>query len=300
MNYEQALKTLRHARTGAPLKQKKLCNATWLTRCDAPVREDRPKEEIYLELFGQNILCWKDNGHIQLSSVGCKTRTTQDRFNRFMPRGFRIWQHRPFWFIKTPTGTRPFRDGMELTSDGYDSTISSALNALNAEELWQQVKDYAAAYVRQLLLGRISITSNCLECRRIELEHMPAARIGENGQVHLLEHVRNGRMQASVIFGALSRMHHLGRCYTENLPPGVHTRLTRRDLCEVIDLSWTEGQKLWRPTHSTKALIEKTELLLVRENLPRLNIRPRDYKKNLRALVEDFLLEAFGFEWMLD
>lgn len=298
MNYERALATLNHARTGKRLPKKKLMNATWLHEVaelptGQPFNPNIHEPVVDLVLFDKHILSWKPNGNIALHSRGYKTWSTKDRYARYLPSGFRVWQDRPFWYIDTPTGTRPFFDEMELRADGSVTGFPDALNAVNAHTLKNDVYQYSQFYAARLCNGVLSVVAEntCGECAWLELNG------SDRAQLQLLEHVQKEITPPHLILAAVNRLDIQARAFQDRSSSGP---ASRQFLRQVIDASWHENQKAWRKPTSKRALIEQTELLMTRENLPRLDIRPRAYIKNLQMLVEDFLLEAFRFEWMED
>lgn len=288
MNYDRALATLNHARTGKPLEKKKLCNATWLRR----MPNNGGEYLVDLVLFNKHIATWKPNGNIVLDSCGYKVVTTKDRYNRFLY-PYRVWQNRPFWYIRTPTCVLPFRDEMELTADGRDLSRAPALNAIDATALKDKVYEYALLYTSRLVRGAISSVSDCTQCHRIPWS-ADSNELAEQDVVHLLHHMERDCTPPSIIEAAVNRLDASARCFTDRRAGPA----SRPHLREVIEVSWKEMQPIWRKPRTKKALLEQTELLMTRDDLPSRNLVPRQYIANLRMLVEDFLLMTFGFEWM--
>jgi hypothetical protein len=305
MNYDQAYAGLRHARTKSLLQSKNLCNATKLKLVMGEayvhpngLRVGVVEHHVSLELFNKVILTWKPNGNIVLTSAGYKTITTRDRFKRYLPQGFQVWQDYPYWYIRTPAGTMPFRDGMELNDQGVDCGMPPEFNR-GIPNLKDRVHKYAQFYAARLVNGVIpqgyraspaqyvsSDVADCYDCR--QLAGAKAEAVHKN-RAHLLEHVQSETTPASLARVAVE--HALADS------PGFD-ELPRTFMREVIDASWYESQLVWRKPRTKKALITQTELKMLRTDLPRLDIIPRYYIRNLRALLEEFLLEALGFELM--
>lgn len=293
MNYDRAMAELKHARTHRKMDSRKLCNATRLLRVFATDKDGNTEQHASLELFQEVILTWKPNGNIALTSAGYKTITTRDRYTRYLPSGFRVWQERPYWYIRTPSGTRPFRDGMEVRPDGWDITLPKTLNELDARELKTQTFAYAKLYADKLVRGMIAQNPSydCPSCSRIAASRK---EFDEGQRLHLLEHVQyHHEVPAGLLRAALNR------AYSSRLfgHKGKHV-VTRTFMHEVVAASWTEAQKLWRTPRTHRALLEQTELKLLAPELPRMDIRPRAHVMNIRWLLEDFLLGAFYFEEM--
>lgn len=282
MDYQQADRELHHGRSCRLMVRKNLCNKTRLERV---VNQDGGLDLIDLVLFEKHILTWKPSGHIALDNKGYWTVTTKDRYNRFLPHSFRIWKDGDYWFIRTPTGTRVFHNGMELTADGYDTGLSAELNRINAPELVSVVHEYAKQYVSRLVRGQLREPSktnlfrtedDCLHCR---LHAATSPEEQQNG--HLLQHVQEKTYPSSLILSAI-------RDVPNYHPPRVW-------LHRSIENGWAERQLLWRKPPTLRKLIEQTELKMTGayEVCPE---RPHDYSPDLRKLMKNFLLEQFGFE----
>lgn len=67
-----------------------------------------------LYLHGNEIARLFPNGKITLDSCGYKTRTTQDRLNRILPRGWKVYQEKRQWFLRNTLLGTMFEDGMEV------------------------------------------------------------------------------------------------------------------------------------------------------------------------------------------
>lgn len=292
MNYERALATLRHARTGKQLDKKKLCNETWLHRILDKPDEGESRWYVDLVLFDKPIATWKPNGNVELISHGHHA-TTKERYNRFL-HPYRVWQTRPYWYIRTPAGILPFRDEMELTADGRDLGRAPALNAIDAIELKEQVHKYALLYANRLANGIIPTETECEGCRKLPWQ-FDSEPLGEELIVHLLHHIQRDCTPCSIIRAAVNR----AGTFSSGFCEGGRT-ISRSWMQQVIETSWTESQRFWRKPRTKSALLEQTELLMTAENTPRRDLRPREYVVNFRLLVEDFLLETFGFERMED
>jgi hypothetical protein len=303
VNYDRAEKTCRHASTNKPLASKALCNKTRLVRRQVPGTTQDMIDYIDLELFGKVILTWQPDGNLVLSSCGYKTVTTKDRYARYLPQGFRVWQDRPYWYLSTPSGTRIFHDDMEVNACGEDLHRSDEFNQLDAHDLYAQVLEYAKLYANELVAGRLTNSRAidvCGECVRLNISPPTALEMDIAQQNHLLSHLRTKDLVPGFALAAVSRTSSPAKPVWL-MSDGKNDRyMTRSFLRQVIEASWKESQVLWRKPKTKRALIDQTEALMTREDLPRLDLRPRYYRKNLQMLIEDFLLETFGYERMED
>jgi hypothetical protein len=280
MNYEQALKALHHARGGRLLDRKKVGNETWL-ECPPPAATG-VTGAISLVLFKKYILAWLPNGDIELNNRGFWSYTTKDRYNKYLPQGFSVWQEHPYWYLKTPTGVRAFTNGMVVGADG---SYSGMTGQVNAKELLRQVQEYAKLYAGRLVRGEILEASrHCPGCARPPPEPSPYTAIPP---AHALAHVQSSTTPASLALNAVL----MARRSDRSWPSGPAS------LSNILLSCWQEHQFIWRPAHSKKALVRQTEARFLQDKVP-LNIVPSKYKQNLRWLIEDYLLDMFGFERM--
>jgi hypothetical protein len=290
MNYKRALATLHHARTKKLLPKKKLENATWLTQS---VEMDSGDRLIDLVLFNKHILTWYPNGDIALDTQGWMYRTTKDRYNKYLPSGFRIWQDRPFWFLKTPIGVLPFRNGMHLNEVGVDKALPDEMNGMSATMIRQQIEEYAKLYTNRLVSGRIPadlVLNRCLACVTHKQDDATP-----KWKSHLLQHLKDKTTPALLLIFAVNNAETGARVF--NTPPYA---LTRQFLWDIVKASWTESQQIWRKPKSYKAMIARTEAIMTSDTLPRLDIVPRIFLRQLRMLMEDYLFESLYFERMTD
>ena len=72
----------------------------------------RDGDNIALSYWGTDVVTWHPDGGFTLRSGGWYTVTTKARINAFTPVSVRQRQHE--WFVTTPDGVVPFRDGMRI------------------------------------------------------------------------------------------------------------------------------------------------------------------------------------------
>lgn len=280
------MKELQHARTGALLAQKKLCNATWLRHC---VSTEDGDEYAALELFSKHILSWYPDGSIRLNSCGYRTHTTKDRLDRYLPSGFRVLQYKPYWYLDTPTGARPFIDRMLITDKGHIKKHSlvaeyDSLNYLDALWLRRRIHEYATTYVKSFCAGRIAFDDMCAKCSEAR-KHSPH----DGERTHALAHITSSTAPATMLHRARQLAYHRDRSFT---------RWSPAQLGAVIDAGWAHAQLFWRRPKNKKELIAQTELRMTAAQGGALDLRPYDYRVSLRAMLEDHLLAIFSFEAM--
>lgn len=285
MNYEQAHKLLHHATTGKFLGQRQLCNATTLLGFTGNSGAWR---DIELHLFSKHILTWFPDGSIKLDNKGWWKRTTIERYNKYLPQGFRVQQWRPYWYLDTPTGTRLWNNGATFTREGYnvahDAPHLRRLRELSFLGLRNQVRVFADMYTELLVDGAMSamvgqdkhFCTYCFSERTLE-RVLPE---------HLLSHVQELVPPTNLIESALK---HAG------------PRPDKNFLRELLGACWTESQVMTRKVRTKKAAIAQAEALMTHEGpRPNTDIKPRHHRKLLRELLEEFLLTGLGFEKMAE
>jgi hypothetical protein len=299
MTYEEALAALRHRGTGKGMDRRVIASKTELQRV---VNADGGPHLVDLVLCDKHILTWKPGGNIALTTRGWWNQMTIDRYNRYLPYGFRVVQDRLFWFVKTPSGTRPFKDGMELRPDGKVVALCDQLNCIDATELLVKVRAYAKTYTKELVAGRIPrdggsrlMNHDCGICaatvRILRGGHIEAAVT--HYLEHVLEHAPDSSLPPSLVLVPAHHVHAVSRCFDSDGRGGV---MTRQFMYDLIECSWTESQVLIRKPRSKKKLVEQTEAVMTTLNMPRTDIQPRAHARNIRMMLEDWLLDMFGFQ----
>ena len=100
--------------------------STWDSRPSCECVKTTPKgayRDVTIEVFDMTIHFYhqspvvveRDDGQVRLSSCGYRTSTTKERINRYIPRGYRVYQEDFEWFLSQPSGPDiPFVDGMVI------------------------------------------------------------------------------------------------------------------------------------------------------------------------------------------
>lgn len=132
---------------------KKLKNETWLLRG----AQSTGGLVYVLELFKKPILHFYPD-RVELNDHGYFSRTTHDRFNEYLPRGFRVWGQYIPWlkrtlgFVKTPVGVFPYNMPLRFSYDG------SCLDSLHADaaSVVEKIPEYVEDYLSALFSKRMS------------------------------------------------------------------------------------------------------------------------------------------------
>lgn len=294
MDWERADRELHHARLKHVLQSKKVANKTILRRCSND--PGAHPEDLALDVFGsKTVILWHKNGGLTLNNHGFWGYVTKDRLKAFLPQGFMVTQLRPYWFLHTPTGTRPWRNGMEVAKDGTDADLPEPLNRYNALQLWRETQDYAKELVAALLRGGLDAdVPHCEDC-----VSRATAEFEDPSALHVFGHVQKKTMDVSLIFAAITQ---LERGSKGALDRKTREYIGRQVLRDNVSACLHRGHFLRLKPRTKKMLIEQTELRMTLPDhaLPKEGIEPRAFAWNLRELVSHYILRNIGFEEMSD
>jgi hypothetical protein len=292
MDYAEARAKLRHARTDKPLETKWVANNTFLRSNE--IGGQSVVELIFIGAESQGekrtehhprhrIILWAKD-HFTLDFCNHKTVTTYDRFNRFMPRGFRAWGFRETKrtssngnaFLDTPKGTRLFNDRLKLAYTG-EVLEPAYLNQFDGRITAEKLHRYAINYSKKFCGLRVSKEP----CHHCLIAHRTDAFFS-----HLMEHVEKSTMPSSVLQLAAERLSSMQLRSLE---------MTSSFLEAILEVGWKENELLRHKPREEEALLDYVVKVFRGEIKPS-KIKPSYYRKNIRTIVEDFLLDTFGYE----
>ena len=291
MDYAAALEKLRHARTGRPLETRRIANNTLLRRGEMGGESVVELVFIGAESQGEKrterhprhrIILWAKD-HFTLDFCKHKTVTTYDRFNRFMPRGFQAWGFRETRrsrsdgdaFLDTPRGTRLFNDRLKLAYTG-EVLEPAYLNQFDGRVTRKKLRQYAVSYSKKFCGLRIS-KKPCQRCL--------SAHDTDTLRSHLMEHLEKSTMPSSVLNLAANGLSFMQLRSLE---------ITSDFLEALLEVGWRENGTLRSKPHEEEALLDYAVKIFRDEIVPS-KIKPQHYRKNIRTIVEDFLLDTFGY-----
>ena len=276
----------------------------WL---NAPRRKDRTRighetylsrtqEGVALEYRESFIVTYRPNGDLWFHNRGYQTRTTKDRYNRFLPPNFWVYEHDKLWFLQTPSGTRPFRNGMVVKPSGWVEGFPAPFYEIDARDLYDRTRRYARDYTDVLTRGLINRPrgeGDCPKCYYVLFELTGGNTIHDEAAVqrHLLEHVQEQSTPGSLI--ALAAARHAVRGYPTST--GGLFRYSP-SFAAVVEVCWPDSQKLRKKPRTKAEKIEQVELRMLRNSdvaLP--NIQPRYWRREIASVLKHFLLEKFEF-----
>ena len=266
--------------------RKKLKNQTWLI-----TYESDPQELSYaLQYFATEIISYSTTG-VHLHDGGFFSRSTHDRFNEFLPRGYRVYGttykelglHRPLGFVKTPAGVYPYCLPMSFDNEG------KPLDALcpNANEAVRTLTTYVDNYLTKLLKKEKCDITGAAD----------AARLWETRTKWSAESLSEtfGKLLTSgttytfllMLIGRYKKM-----WLTTNMAPQL-------SLEEIGHMLAYEGGAIYKSPRTNAEHAARMEHTLEYEmKIPKFNLGK--LRAKLRRVLIDFFIEQLGFsevEW---
>lgn len=135
---------------------KKLKHETWLEKSSiAGTTEGEPAFEYGLRYFKTNILTFHPE-YVEINPSSWFSRSTHDRLNEYMPRGFRVYGQtfqelkvrHPLGFIRTPHGTYPYSVPTKFNYDGSPTVMGGLYD--HAYEAVRRIPGYVDEYLDRL------------------------------------------------------------------------------------------------------------------------------------------------------
>ena len=148
----------------------------------------------YIRLHNTDILTFK-NGSVVLNTGGWKTLTTKDRFNSFLPDGFRVSQSKSIWYLNDSI----YYDGITIKNNAI---VKLLLKDKKAEKLLKQIAAYCKKLKELKKLPEPS-SGDCWYCSMQETKTgKPLGEITKNSD-HLQYHLKEKYIHGSLILNAL-------------------------------------------------------------------------------------------------
>lgn len=283
MDWEQANFMLYNAHSGRRMASKNVAHRTVLRRSAG--------DAISLDVFEKSgVIIWFKNGELCLHNHGYWSYVTKDRLKAFLPKGFALVQDRPFWFLRTPTGARPWRNGMIVAKDGVGiagAGFVPPLDRCDAIQLRDAVREYAKELVAALLRGELDHEPSCVTCTN--------SSEGKSVE-HCFGHLRRRDMDIGILLASLHKNSRSQGRYSRATGEHIPVRLLER----VVFSSLRQAYFLRHKARTKRDQIRQTELrmTLPEDQLPREELNPRHFAWNLREILTAYLLRNFGFEEM--
>lgn len=97
-----------------------------------------------IRLHDTDIMTFLPDGRIELNTGGFNTKTTRERMNSFLPRGFNVFTQKGVIHARTPWDTVKFRE--TVTIDPAKQVVKSDLSEKAADKLERLISDYMKTY----------------------------------------------------------------------------------------------------------------------------------------------------------
>lgn len=142
-----------------------------------------------LRLHLTDIITWKSNGDIVLSSGGWRTVTTKARLNEFLPNWAYVWQENSIWFLHNKQFDKilPFEDGITMHADGTMSGHGVHVDRLKA--LGKDIKAYVKGYMEAMFAGDVPTPSggDCWDCALVDKDGRSLGDVSR-AEGHIISH----------------------------------------------------------------------------------------------------------------
>lgn len=290
LTFARAKEFMDGRRKGSEHDQAKLENQTYLKRFVLG-RED--VESFGVMLFGKLILELFQDGKIYVRDHGYFGHTTHDRFNKYLPRGFRVHGETirafgtgPFGFLSTPTGVKPYRDEMYLNEAGdllyrrsnLEPFVTGPYNGYNCRAVMYAIPGYAAELMKKLYSGTMErpAEARCEVCERWPSSNRHNWFGGECAAVHIQENVM---------------------C-SELLETALLTKEQRGHALDCLRVLWKDGYvRIHQKSRKLDDVADRMEYWVKYEKEgPLPSTDPRPHRPRFRRNVMEGLAEALGCE----
>jgi len=190
MNYRQANELL----TGRCKESRKLANNTYLMR---------QNDDIVVRLHETNIITFKPDGKVVLSSGGWLTPTTKNRLNDYA--GVNVYQDKGQWYIGSwdQKDNPLFHDGVTIKNG---KVLRPRFKDKKSERLQRQIKAYCKK-LKELDVLPVPGSGDCWYCL---MKTDDGVTLGDatNYIDHLKSHLKEKYIHGSLIFNALREAGH--------------------------------------------------------------------------------------------
>lgn len=179
--------------TGRNANSRKLANNTYV---------ERRGSDIAIRLHSTDILTFKPDGAVAVTSGGWQTPTTKDRLNAYLPAGFSIHQKKGLWYWNDGTH---FAEGDSLAPTGNGGLRLVTQAPLNGEDtqkaLRKRINAYAALAASKVPLDKPG-SGDCWYCHLVGQD---GKNMGDafGDTAHLTAHMDEGYVVPSLAFKAL-------------------------------------------------------------------------------------------------
>lgn len=262
---------------------KKLKHETWLEKSSIEdTAEGEPAFEYGLRYFKTNILTFHPE-FVEISPGDWFSRSTHDRLNEYMPRGFRVYGQtfqelglgRPLGFISTPQGTYPYAIPVRFNYDGSPTTMGG--RHANAYEAVRKIPSYVNEYLDRLFSrGEFDAVSRQSALTAFSTANTDCWQLSKN-------------VGRAVLTPRYYR--HLLGVITEFEDDSLNN-LEHKELVRMLT---ERGAEVFKRPQTKRELAQRTEDTLF-FNRSIVHIRKNTLRRYLRSMLIGALVEALGFD----
>lgn len=178
--------------------RRKLENNTYL--------ETREDGSLAVKLHQTDVVIYKENGDMVLTSGGWKTMTTKDRINKYTRWGT-VTQKNNQWFLK---GSFVFVDGVTITAKGAVKGATKQTKTLEKAFVSQKktIKKFCTGFVDALFKGEVKAPSggDCWHCCMVTEEGKTLGEVSSDHADHIKQHIKENYFVPSLLHRALEAM----------------------------------------------------------------------------------------------
>lgn len=173
-------------------KSKKLKNNTYLIRTD---------NDIVIKLHNTNIITFKSNGDIILTSGNWRTQVTKDRINEYAD-GFVLTIKNGIWILCKGNNKYIFEDGI-VVSDKINGKLLTEDYTKEHNKLKNKISNYIDNYIDELLKGNIKQPTNgdCWYCIMKNEKGVPLGELTDSN--HINSHIEENYFVPSLLLNAI-------------------------------------------------------------------------------------------------
>lgn len=141
------------------------------------------------------------HGGTTLDCNGWRSRSTKTRLNKWLPKGYNIYQENHVWYLYTPNGEKyTYQDGLYITTNG--TILNARRNDNDLLDLAKSIRDYTTNFTEAVLDGKVkwNEANICKPC----CDWHPRVNPIPNPilQEHLRDHIEEQVFVPSLVFAA--------------------------------------------------------------------------------------------------
>jgi len=163
-----------------------------------------------IRLHRTDILVFKLNGDVVLNSGGWQTVVTKERMNKFLPKGWGIYQEKNVWYLsKREYWSDPdrkswvYQDGITILGTG--GVVGSSKDRKKLDKRLKDIKVYVDGFMKKLVARKLPQPGNG-DCWFCLFKNKDGKTLGDmdDRSHHILEHFKEKYYVPSLLFNAIT------------------------------------------------------------------------------------------------